>query len=637
MRGTAFRLFLAFGLILVLGAILVSCEYPAPPAGGGTAVGGGWTDDGTVVRLTTITDRVGIGTANPAEKLHVVGNLKLESEIVCTGCVKEAAIADGSVTASKLGANSVNSGKVVDGSLGAADVNTAEVQRRVTGTCSVGNAIREIGEDGTVACQPMGGGDITAVLAGLGLSGGGTSGDVTLSLLTGCSTGQVLKWNGTDWICSADSDTTYSAGAGLSLVGTTFSVANGGITLAMLAGNSVDSSKIVNGSIAAEDVDTTQIQRRVTGSCSSGNAIRVINADGTVTCEPVATGGAWSLTGNAGTDPTTNFLGTTDNVALEIRVNNYRALRIEPAASPNIIGGFRLNSVDPGVEGATIAGGGAAICVDPPCYNEVTAHWGTIGGGAKNTVSGVLATICGGDANIAIGSVSTISGGSGNRTNGEVATVCGGTGNAANGEASTACGGSGNLAAGVASFAAGTQAKANHDGSFVWADHLTGFYFESTAANEFSVRSTGGARFVSAVDGTGKPTAGVYLTPGSNAWSAISDRELKENFSPVDGRLILERLSQIPISEWNMRSQDPSIRHIGPMAQDFYAAFGLGESERYINSSDADGIALISIQALYQLSLEKDEQIARLTQEVEDLRSRLEALERMVSELAGEK
>ena len=81
-------------------------------------------------------------------------------------------------------------------------------------------------------------------------------------------------------------------------------------------------------------------------------------------------GGGWSLTGNAGTTAGTNFVGTTDNVAFEIRVNNggaatggnQRVMRFEPnATSPNIIGGFNGNSVTVGVVGATLAGGGARV------------------------------------------------------------------------------------------------------------------------------------------------------------------------------------------------------------------------------------------------------------------------------------
>jgi type II secretory pathway component PulM len=83
------------------------------------------------------------------------------------------------------------------------------------------------------------------------------------------------------------------------------------------------------------------------------------------------------------------------------------------------------------------------------------------------------------------------------------------------------------------------------------------------------------------------------------------------------------------------------------MAQDFYATFGLGESDRTISTVDADGIALISIQALYQLSLEKDKQIEQLTKELEELRQkaaqveelqrRIEQLERLVQELSAKK
>src|SRR5205814_6616494 len=123
----------------------------------------------------------------------------------------------------------------------------------------------------------------------------------------------------------------------------------------------------------------------------------------------------------------------------------------------------------------------------------------------------------------------------------------------------------------------------------------------AAAADEFSARATGGVRFVSAVDpGTGAPTAGVALAPGSGAWSTLSDRTLKANFQAVDGRDVLQRLVSLPVSTWNYTAQAPSIRHLGPTAQDFRAAFGLGEDDTTISTVDAQGVALASIQGLYQ-------------------------------------
>ena len=78
---------------------------------------------------------------------------------------------------------------------------------------------------------------------------------------------------------------------------------------------------------------------------------------------------------------------------------------------------------------------------------------------------------------------------------------------------------------------------------------------------------------------------------------------------------------------WNYKSQDPSIRHVGPMAQDFYAAFGVGEDEKHITTIDADGVALAAIQGLYRLAQEKDREIG-------DLKARLTVLEVLVEQLA---
>jgi hypothetical protein len=107
-----------------------------------------------------------------------------------------------------------------------------------------------------------------------------------------------------------------------------------------------------------------------------------------------------------------------------------------------------------------------------------------------------------------------------------------------------------------------------------------------------------------------------------------SDRHQKANVSPVDSRLILQRLSTIPIQAWNYNTEPASIRHLGPMAQDFRAAFGLGIDEKTISPVDTNGVALASIQALYQMMQEKDRQIMRQRRQITQLETRLARVER---------
>jgi hypothetical protein len=86
---------------------------------------------------------------------------------------------------------------------------------------------------------------------------------------------------------------------------------------------------------------------------------------------------------------------------------------------------------------------------------------------------------------------------------------------------------------------------------------------------------------------------------------------------PLDGQEVLERLAALPISTWRYHWEDPGIRHLGPMSQDFMAAFGLDADERMINLLDASGVAMVSIQALYR-------RLERLTARVCELEARLE-------------
>ena len=83
--------------------------------------------------------------------------------------------------------------------------------------------------------------------------------------------------------------------------------------------------------------------------------------------------------------------------------------------------------------------------------------------------------------------------------------------------------------------------------------------------------------------------------------TATSDRNLKENFAPVDIHNVLEKLAQVRVSTWNYKSDSRDVRHIGPMAQDFAKAFGVGDSDRVIHVVDSGGVTMASIQAaVYQ-------------------------------------
>jgi hypothetical protein len=170
----------------------------------------------------------------------------------------------------------------------------------------------------------------------------------------------------------------------------------------------------------------------------------------------------------------------------------------------------------------------------------------------------------------------------------------------------------------------------NHHGTFLWADNIAD-NFNSVAANEFAARSTGGVRFVTAVNASGTPTAGVVLTSGDSSWGVVSDRHAKENWVDVDARDVLARLAALPIGEWNYKAQGTQVRHIGPAAQDFHAAFGLGHSDRVITTVDADGVALAAIKGAHARLEEQAATIRAQAQEIEQVRADIRAIRELLS------
>jgi trimeric autotransporter adhesin len=330
------------------------------------------------------------------------------------------------------------------------------------------------------------------------------------------------------------------------------------------------------------------------------------------------------------------------------------------------IGGGYDNNIAANSGFATIAGGQINDI-------RVDSHSSAIGGGYGNLIfpNSPSATIAGGQANVIREKsyLSAIGGGFNNfiQSNAPYAVIPGGYLNTVGAGATNA-------------FAAGYRAKANHVGAFVWADSQIAD-FASTTNNQFSIRALGGVRlsddtrnlsFGSATRqmlnlwntnyAIGVQNFGLYsrtdvgggfywftggshnnaagnagggstmmsLTGGGLAvngtFVSASDRNKKENFKPVDARAVLAKVAALPLSEWNYKS-DTASRHLGPMAQDFYAAFGVGPDDKHIATVDADGVALAAIQGLNQkLTAEltrRDAENAEMKQELAELKRML--------------
>jgi len=258
--------------------------------------------------------------------------------------------------------------------------------------------------------------------------------------------------------------------------------------------------------------------------------------------------------------------------------------------------------------------------------NTATAKWATVNGGGENDATGERSVISGGYNNTASKEYTTIGGGIKNLASGPRATVGGGYLNTASGFGATVPGGGANTALGNYSWAGGLQARAWQKGSFVWAD-TTGANFPSTAANQFNVRASGGTRIFT----NGAATVGVRLLPGSNAWSIASDRALKEDFQDIDKQAVLANVQQLEIQNWKLKDEEGNIRHIGPVAQDFHVAFGLGSDEHFIHTGDAVGVSLVAIQALAERNESLAEQNQALERQVKEFQHQLVEQHRAVA------
>ena len=173
------------------------------------------------------------------------------------------------------------------------------------------------------------------------------------------------------------------------------------------------------------------------------------------------------------------------------------------------------------------------------------------------------------------------------------------------------------------SIVLGSYANANNkNGAILLADASGTVDLTADNSNEFKVRAAGGTTIYS----NSQMTAGVRLAAGGNAWSTLSDSTAKRNIRKVNTEEILDKVMKLPIKQWNYKSQAEEIEHIGPMAQDFYAIFDVGENDLTISTIDPSGVALAAIQELYKSQKElelKTDQITEMKNEIKELRELL--------------
>jgi hypothetical protein len=338
--------------------------------------------------------------------------------------------------------------------------------------------------------------------------------------------------------------------------------------------------------------------------------------------------------------------------------------------------------------GGNHAAGDASVVVGGE-FNTAGGTGSFVGGGGYD---GNFLTANG---NSASGGASVIAGGLGNSASGNESAIGGGVNNHATNSSATVPGGRNNIAGGQYSFAAGNGAQAVNDGTFVWADSQAPvfastandqFLIRAQGGVGINMNNPGGASFYAQGNRTGgwqnsvgwfentnrsasaAPALRIVCDGGTNLDGALSvssngkgliaefgnaanfvvtitndgtiyskglaltsDRNAKENFTLLNPKAVLAKVVSLPVTQWNYKDDAADKKHIGPVAQDFYAAFGLdGVDDKHISVVDEGGVALAAVQGLNEKLEDKDAVIQKQGAEISELKARLAALEKMV-------
>lgn len=609
---------------------------------------GGWTDDGTTVRLSAIDDSVGIGTTNPEARLEVDGDVLIGDRLtIGPGHTNDAA---GSIVAGQYNNALADYSSVTGGSdnttagdrshIGGGLFNYAEEAYTTVGGgksdsaflayATVGGGWKNVAQGNNTT---VGGGEANRALTAGSVIAGGASNTTEGAFST--IGGGYLNWTRANYTTIAGGNDNYAygqystiaggsndsiintgqygfiGGGEFNMVAGTRGVVGGGAHhmmsgsySAILGGYADTISGLASysylfgiGSRLSEDstfmVDMPHV---VFGDQSSGyefpaargsdGQVMVTDADGQLSWGNVTGSSGWVDDGiNVRLSSVSDKVGigtSTPDAKLEVdgdvlisgkitvggNQTNSGVYSTISGGSDNLaegtrssVGGGRYNRARG--DYSVVSGGGGITQVDS---NSAIGDYSAIGGGTRNSASGTSSTVAGGQlnvagstgatvgggaSNLATGTLSTTAGGNFCRSRGSFSVVSGGGGssqsdsNYASGISSTVPGGEGNGAVGDYSFAAGRRAKANHDGTFVWADH-TDANFTSTGNDQFLIRAGGGVGIgVTAPDGlleVGSNSDGValHISNADNDVTWPSGQSLQ--FGEWDGATFQQRM-----------------------------------------------------------------------------------------------
>lgn len=376
----------------------------------------------------------------------------------------------------------------------------------------------------------------------------------------------------------------------------------------------------------------------------------------------------WDLWGNAGTNPATNFLGTTDNVDLVFRTNSTEKVRITSGGNLGINTTVPTELLDVNGNSIRLRGGatnnfiltsnatGVGTWQNPannPLITSLGNDWKLTGNSNATPGNNILGTLnnnaidirtsgltrgyIDGIGNISFGHQNNITNtltngaqsyltGANNSVSAPTTFVIGysNTINGTSGSGGFYMGNNWNVTS-VQRYNIGIGDGTNVDflnqnGNVVVSTWDPGFSVQPTLSpvmqGQFVVRTNNGASIYS----NGSLSAGVHLTSGSGTWASISDKNLKTNITALNYSEILEKIQNLEITKWSYKSETVAenkaikkdVYHYGVMAQDFYQEFGLGTSEKLITSLDVAGVNMAAIKALIDENKALKERIEKI-------------------------